>query len=457
MKERVKELVQQGLTDKQIFEVLKSEGKNRLAKAADKLTLPQRRRFVRENFSSIQDQATNSTQHREWVTADQPVQYLKCAKDYTKAFNAVKQGKQYKSAVSVDLDATCSGIQVYGMMFLDVATAHEVNVSPSECVQDIYGTIATEMCKIIERISKGDTPSKIKVWLDKEEEREDRTSQAKLQAIAELGKSFINRSHTKRIVMTLTYGLTNFGIMEYSQEAVEKIGESKFTNVNLAKLAFAKVVTIALGKAADCAVRGMEFTQKIAKYCANNQIGMLWTTPIGFKAFRGTEAVEEERIQLRTTKREFIEDEKGQKYTKKTTVKDELVSHKKTGELSASKMSSAVAPDLVHSLDASWLMITVEKAHAKGVNKFKLVHDSSGTTAANIPKLNSAIRKAAVEMSQGNYFREWAVEVTKSKDWEECKAKVNEWKEQEDYISDEDVRQGSLDLECVKDSEHIFS
>ena len=60
-------------------------------------------------------------------------------------------------------------------------------------------------------------------------------------------------------------------------------------------------------------------------------------------------------------------------------------------------------------------------------------------------------------MSQGNYFREWAVEVTKSKDWEECKAKVNEWKEQEDYISDEDVRQGSLDLECVKDSEHIFS
>ena len=131
--------------------------------------------------------------------------------------------------------------------------------------------------------------------------------------------------------------------------------------------------------------------------------------------------------------------------------------HTKTGKLSASKMASAVAPDLVHSLDATLLMMTVEKAHANGVNKFKLVHDSFGTTAANIPKLNLAIREAAVEMSQGNYFQEWAVEVTQSDNWEECKSKVNDWKGEEDYISDSDVAQGDLDLECIMNSEHIFS
>jgi len=184
---------------------------------------------------------------------------------------------------------------------------------------------------------------------------------------------------------------------------------------------------------------------------------MLWTTPIGFKAFRGTEAVEEEVIEIRVTNREFIEDEKGTKYTNQKSTRDRLVSYKKTGELSASKMSSAVAPDLVHSLDASWLMLSVEKAHVNGVNKFKLVHDRFGTTAANIPKLNLAIREAAVEMSQGNYFQEWAVEVTQSQDWEECKSKVNEWKGEEDYINDADVAQGDLDLECIMDSEHIFS
>lgn len=457
MKERVIELTKQGLTKEQIFEVLKSEGATRLAKAADKLTLNQRRRFVKESFSSIESQAVEYTKNTDWVKADQPIQYLKGAKDYVQASNSISQGKEYKSAVSVDLDATCSGIQVYGMMFLDVAAAHGVNVSPSDCVQDIYGAIATEMCKIIERVGKGDTPSKVQEWLDKEEEKEDRNASTKLQAIKELGESFINRSHTKRIVMTLTYGLTNFGIMEYSQEAVEKIGENKFSNANLAKLAFAKIVTVALGKAADCAVRGMEFTQKIAKYCANNQIGMLWTTPIGFKAFRGTEATEEEVIEIRVTNREFIEDEKGTKYTSQKSTRDRLVSYKKTGELSASKMASAVAPDLVHSLDASWLMISVEKAHANGVNKFKLVHDSFGTTAANIPKLNLAIRESAVEMSQGNYFQEWAVEVTQSQDWEECKSKVNYWKGEENYISDDDVAQGDLDLECIMNSEHIFS
>ena len=457
MKDRVIELIKQGLTDKQVFEVLKSEKLTRLAKAADKLTLPQRRRFVKESFQAIKEQAENPSEVTGWTSADQPIQYLKASKDYIKASLAVSKGLDYKSAVSVDLDATCSGIQVYGMMFLDVAASHGVNVSPSECVQDIYGTIATEMCKIIERINNKDIPSKIKEWLNKVEDKPGRDKDAKLKAIEELGGAFINRSHTKRIVMTLTYGLTNFGIMEYSQEAVEKIGESKFSNDNLAKLAFAKVVTVALGKAADCAVRGMEFTQKIAKYCASNQIGMAWTTPIGFKAFRGTEAVEEEIIRLRITKRESIEDCNGVRTTRSNSMEDRLVSHKKTGELSASKMSSAVAPDLVHSLDASWLMLSVEKAHAQGVTKFKLVHDSFGTTAANIPKLNTAIREAAVEMSQGNYFKEWAIEVTKSQDWEECKAKVNEWKDQDDYISDYDVEQGSLDLECIKDSEHIFS
>jgi DNA-directed RNA polymerase len=456
MKERVIELTKQGLSKEQIFEVLKSENKVVLAKAADKLTLPQRSRYVRQSLATLKAQAENPVQNKEWTGADQPIQYMKAIKDYTKAQHSISQGKEYKSSVSVDLDATCSGIQVYGMMFLDVAASHGVNVSPSDCVQDIYGTIATEMCKIIERISTGDIPSKIKEWLNKEEEKEGRDRTAKLLAIAELGKSFINRSHTKRIVMTLTYGLTNFGIMEYSQEAVEKIGENKFTNANLAKLAFAKVVSVALGKAADCAVRGMEFTQKIAKYCASNQIGMEWTTPCGFKAFRATEAVEESSIQLKVTKREFIEDVNGVKHSKNVSALDKLYVYTKTGELSSKKMESAVAPDLVHSLDASWLMMAVKKAHDKGISKFKLVHDSFGTTAANIPKLNIAIREAAVEMSQGNYFKEWAIEVTKSQDWEECKSKVNDWKGEE-YISDADVEQGTLDLDTVMNSDHIFS
>ena len=171
MKERVIELTKQGLTKEQIFEVLKSEGATRLAKAADKLTLNQRRRFVKESFSHIESQAVDYTKNTDWVKADQPIQYLKGAKDYVKASNSISQGKEYKSAVSVDLDATCSGIQVYGMMFLDVAAAHGVNVSPSDCVQDIYGTIATEMCKIIERVGKGDIPSKVQEWLNKEEEK----------------------------------------------------------------------------------------------------------------------------------------------------------------------------------------------------------------------------------------------------------------------------------------------
>jgi DNA-directed RNA polymerase len=447
MKERVIELTKQGLSKEEIFKVLKSENNIVLAKAADKLTLPQRRRFIKQTQQAIADQALNPFKYDAWTSADQPVQYLKGAKDYIKALDSISQGKEYKSSVSVDVDGTCSGIQIYAMMYRDKSAAHGVNVSPSFVPQDIYGTVAVEMVKIIEQINSGVNPcAKISEFIEKNGR----------QAFKELSQVFINRKHTKRIVMTLTYGLTNFGILGYSQEAIETIGESNFENPKTAYMAFAKVVTLALDKAADCAVKGMKFTQKIAKYCAGNQIAMQWTTPMGFKAFRGTEKVEEEQIYVRTKARKQVTCDDGSKTFVQTEVVDKMHKFTKTGELSTSKMSSAVAPDLVHSLDASLLMLTVEKAHANGVNKFKLVHDSFGTTAANIPKLNLAIREASVEMSQGNYFKEWAIEVTKSQDWEECKSKVNDWKDEE-YISDADVEQGTLDLNSIMESEHIFS
>ena len=459
MKERFLQLVKEGKTNEQILKTIKSENNGivKLAKAADKLTLPQRRRFVKSHLGEITKEALNPVRYTAWTSADQPIQYLKASKDYQKAAQALRTGHEYKSSISVDLDATCSGIQVYAMMFRDVSASHGVNVSPSDCVQDIYGTIATEMCSIIEKANAKVMSSKLSEWVDREEKDEKMTREVKLQSIKELGESFLNRNHTKRIVMTLTYGLTNFGILEYSQEAVEKIGEDKFTYAKAAKMAFAKIVTQALGKAADCAVRGMLFTQKIAKYCASNNIGMAWTTPSGFKAFRATEGVEETKIQLKTSRREKVEDSQGNVTFTQKNVLDKIYDYKKTGQLSGQKMSSAVAPDLVHSLDASWLMESVNKASNMGVTKFKLVHDSFGTTAANIPKLNMAIREAAVEISQGNYFMSWAVEVTKSEDWEECKQKVNEWKEEEDFISDEDVTQGTFSLEDMKESVHIFS
>ena len=448
MKERVVELTKQGLTKEQIFEVLKSEKLTKLAKAADKLTLPQRRRYVQQNQARLKEQATAPIECTSWTEADQPVQYLKSIKDYTNALDSISQGKEYKSAVSVDVDGTCSGIQIYAMMYRDKAAAHGVNVSPSKVPQDIYGTVAVEMIKIIDSVLAGVFPNKkIAEFVENNG----------LKAMQELKEFHINRKHTKRIVMCLTYGLTNFGILGYSQEAIEMIGEEKFQNAKLAYIAFSLVVTEALNKAADCAVRGMKFTQKIAKYCAGVGIGMTWTTPMGFKAHRATEGVRENAIKVKTQARKQITCDDGSKNFINTMVEDKVYTHEKTGELSASKMASAVAPDLVHSLDASLLMKTVKKAHDKGVKKFKLVHDSFGTTAANIPKLNLAIREAAIEIAQGNYFMKWAIEVTKSEDWEECKDKVNTWREEEDYISDEDVAQGDLDLDCIMESAHIFS
>ena len=484
MKERFLELVKEGKTNEQILTIIKAENKGKvtLLKAADKLTLPQRARFVTENWRTIRNQATLPTVHTEWTGADQPVQYLKSIKDL---HNWTLNPDTHKSHVSVDVDGTCSGIQVYAMLYRDKAAAHGVNVSPSETVQDIYGTVAAEMVKIIEGCL------------------EDRTSHRKLydfiqehgrEVFTELSKVFINRKHTKRIVMTLTYGLTNFGILGYSEEAIEALGEDNFKDAKKAKMAFAKVVSIALDKAAECAVIGMKFTQKISKYCAAKGIGLQWTSPVGFKAFRATEAVEDYQIEVFTKSRKQITCDDGTKNFVTAGASNILRDEKRTGELSASKQSNAVAPDVIHDLDAALLMRTVTKGHSKGITKFKLVHDSFGTTAKWIPTLNTSIREACVDIAQGNFMQEWAVEVTRSENWEECVEKVNEWAGekvsrtkldnaikskkpseekiatlQADYtskleleiakkgISDDDIKQGDFVLEDVMKSKHVFS
>ncbi len=61
-------------------------------------------------------------------------------------------------------------------------------------------------------------------------------------------------------------------------------------------------------------------------------------------------------------------------------------------------MINGIAANFIHSLDASAMYMTMNKAMGQGVQAFCMIHDSYGTTAVDTPILNQCTREAFVEL-----------------------------------------------------------
>jgi DNA-directed RNA polymerase len=66
------------------------------------------------------------------------------------------------------------------------------------------------------------------------------------------------------------------------------------------------------------------------------------------------------------------------------------------------KQVSGIAPNIIHSLDAAAMMLTVEAATEQGLTHFLMIHDSYGTHAAEASKLSRLLRATFMKMYSGN-------------------------------------------------------
>lgn len=457
--EKVRELKEAKYTPEQIKSKLEGI---KLIKAADKMTYDQRQRLTKQKLPEWRKMMENPSKRTEWATCGEPVQFVKALKNYLAYEDAKAENKPHVSQVSVDVDGTNSGTQLYSGAYRDLVTAFSVNVAPTDIVQDVYLDIAEAMLDIIDRIIKGsDTLAEF---------MEEDTAE-KIICLKELKEAGINRKHTKRIVMCLPYGLTFKGIYDYSKTAIqEEMKGVKFTHEKFIVNCFAKVAQQALKENASCAMVGMEFFKIIARYQAMNNKPVIWTVPVtGFKGYRFTEGIKIEETRVRYPKKKEV-NTKEEKETVYETGQFKTAEYKRTGKADAGKMCNAIAPDVIHSLDAGLLMSTVKSAFDKyGMTDFKLVHDSFGTHANDIDKLQECIRESFVKIVQGNFMLQFACEVvlgTKQgtatrEDWELCKATVNSFftsKNKEQYcLNDTMIQQGDFNIDEVLKSKYIFS
>ena len=73
---------------------------------------------------------------------------------------------------------------------------------------------------------------------------------------------------------------------------------------------------------------------------------------------------------------------------------------KDTTEPKKSRHRNGIAPNFVHSLDASHLTLVVNACTARGINALAMIHDDYGTHAADAQELYEIIRERFVWMYQ---------------------------------------------------------
>lgn len=442
----------------------------------DKLSFEDRVKWTEDNTPMIHVIADDPIENRKlWTDADSPFCFLAACFEWSEF---KRQGYGYMSSIPVAQDGTCSGLQHYSAMLRDPVGGSAVNLVPSDKPQDIYRVVADRVVEVLESYSLENT-----------------TREDYVLAQQWLCSGLINRKITKRAVMTLPYGSTLFSAKQYIREYVEEVREKNPEMVPWSLVrevcsadhegdADSEPVADPTGKACawlgkivwDCihstviaASEAMAWLQKVTDV-VSGEAGrpMSWVTPSGFIVLQRYHQVKARRIKTqlagelvyrssgagaKTTPKQLETccGSTNDKLTAPTVVKLTLL--EETDQLDPKGQRQGIAPNFVHSMDASALVYAVVYANQQhGIDSFALIHDSFGTHAGgegagDSSRLAKAIRDSFVDMYENNDVLASFEQQTKQAI---CEDKVT-------TPFPDRPQKGTLDLQEVKASRYFFS
>ncbi|NUX98774.1 DNA-directed RNA polymerase [Paraburkholderia youngii] len=334
----------------------------------DKVPFEDRIAWVHKNEQFIIQFANDPVSHRGWQEADSPLQFLAWCFEYA-AWRS--SPADFESRIAVGLDGSCNGLQHFSAMLRDSVGGRAVNLTTSDRPNDIYQRVADVVA------AKLSDPNL--------EFRRESDSVLRDKWLAH----GMNRSIVKRSVMTLPYGSTRFSCAEFIVEDYLKHGkatEFETTEYRYAAEFLSHLVWDAIGEVVIAAAAAMSWLQRAAGLLikrGGQQIG--WTTPSGFVVEQSYNEIDIVRVNTKLLGHTIIKVFGGM-----------------TDTPSASKHKNGIAPNFVHSLDASHLTLTVQECKGLGINSLAMIHDDYGTHAADTQKLYEAIRRTFVRMYEDN-------------------------------------------------------
>lgn len=424
-------------------QVLNAEGlywlKVHLANCGDfekvsKKTFDERVWWVDDNIERILTLSLSPFDYTWWTEADKPFLFLAACM----ALRDTMNGKTVH--IPCSHDGSCSGLQHLGAASRCEKTSKLVNlVFNKNGPQDIYQTVADLVkAKATDDLSSNETLTF----------KNEKAGTERIVRVADLARLLLDNGITrklcKRNTMTFSYSSKRSGMQDQILEdtmrplALQVLsGELESHPYGedggyaaaryLSGLTYSSIVET-VEKPAEV----MRFLQTIARVMAHEGKPVTWTTPIGFPVMLRLPNVDIQQINL------FLHD-------KGVSLRYTPVSITETSGINKSKAASAIAPSVVHSWDATHLMMVVLAAKEENINNIALVHDSFGCLPNDVSKFREIIKRTFVELYETHDVLQDI--------WQENNAHL----ETHNYRMPTIPKRGKLDVQEVLKAEYSFA
>lgn len=416
----------------------------------DKKPIEERIAWVYENSDMIISVAEKPLDNLQWTEADSPWEFLAFCFEWN---DYLKIGESFKSKLAVAFDGSCSGLQHFSAMLRDEVGGEAVNLKPDDHVHDIYGIVAEKVKELLKKDMQEGTDDTI-------EATEDGSSYLK-KGTKSLAKEWldhgVSRSVTKRPTMTLCYGASKFGfadqILEDTVYPALAHNPLSFSKPSQASRYMAGLIWDSLKGVVVKAVEAMEWLQTASGLLAKDKniegknLPTTWITPAGFPVKQKYPKVRVKRLNTVLSGSIKIFDTTSgstEEATEGSVLR--LAFAEPTDEIDSRKQKQGIAPNFVHSMDASHLMLTVCACVDKGVNAFAMIHDSYGVPAGHGSIMFTTVREVFVSTYTENDVLQ---------DLHDHICNLLSPKMLKDLP--EVPTKGNLDLDCAKESMYAFS
>jgi DNA-directed RNA polymerase len=302
-----------------------------------------------------------------WKDADKPFQFLAFCFEYR---DALELGPDFRSRLPVALDGSCNGLQHFSAMLRDPVGGRAVNLTAAERPSDIYQDVA-DVCTAKLRAAAAGTDGP------------EHVAQNWLALLKKLGYSELPRKAAKKPVMTLPYGSTQQACTSslfawYMEQRVEFFPEgTAFRHC----IFLSQLLWESIGEVVVAARAAMDWIQQCAGQLAKHDLPLLYHTHLGLPVYQGSPNTEDKRICHRIGGTRV-----------RLTIKEEI------DGLNGRRQRQGSSPNLVHSVDATHMMMCINAGVQAGITSFAMIHDDFGTHACHIDEWHRIIREEFIRL-----------------------------------------------------------
>jgi len=269
---------------------------------------------------------------------------------------AMPHPEEYVCHIPVAMDATCSGLQHLSAMFRDPVGSEYTNLfdSGGDEKRDIYMRVA----EVASSRVRFEDPNVGAFWQGRQ----------------------ITRGMAKRPVMTFCYGSTLKSCIDYVctgllEEGAQPIMDGGKMLYSLHKLAVpvAKALRTGVTGTVPAAAAAMGYFQQLVR---KSTTPLRWVTPTGMPVVNYVEGVQDKLVHIRSMGITSV------------------VFRRPDGKYNTGKATAAISPNIVHSMDASHLCMTVV------ASSFDIcpIHDSFAALPNKVSEMHRVLREQFVEL-----------------------------------------------------------